>query len=158
MSASHPLLPLVAPACALYPHQAPALFQTAVDLSLAQQWRDLTVVDLEQCQCAVLRGTPRLPKRAPPAVVLPMVLTAPTSLAALTAVLDAVAARFPPSPKPSSAPAPEPAPSSTAAAAAAPSDAAPEAPTIYLAMVEKDSSIVYYVLRQGIVSPKEVPE
>lgn len=31
-------------------------------------------------------------------------------------------------------------------------------PTIYLAIVEKDSSIVYYVLKQGIVSPKEVPE
>jgi tRNA-splicing endonuclease subunit Sen15 len=29
---------------------------------------------------------------------------------------------------------------------------------MYLSMIEKDSSIVYYVLRQGIVSPKEVPE
>lgn len=31
-------------------------------------------------------------------------------------------------------------------------------PTVYLAMVEKDSSVVYYVLREGILSPKELPD
>ncbi|GAA5852737.1 hypothetical protein JCM9279_003951 [Rhodotorula babjevae] len=151
MSANHPLLPLVAPACKRYPRQAGALFQAFVDLSLAQQWRDVEVVDLEECGCAVVRGRPRNPKRAPPAVVLPMALNEPTSLAALTAVLDAVSKRFP---------------SSTPSSSSAPSDAAPSpdspaptsTPTIYLAMIEKDASIVYYVLRQGIVSPKEVPE
>ena len=30
--------------------------------------------------------------------------------------------------------------------------------TVYLAIVEKDSSVVYYVLKDGIVSPLEVPE
>ncbi|GAA5912739.1 hypothetical protein JCM8208_004056 [Rhodotorula glutinis] len=152
MSANHPLLPLVAPACKRYPRQAGALFQAFVDLSLAQQWRDVEVIDLEECGCAVVRGRPRLPKRAPPAVVLPMALNEPTSLAALTSVLDAVSKRFPSS--------------TSLSSSSSPSDAAPPAdspsptstPTIYLAMIEKDASIVYYVLRQGIVSPKEVPE
>ncbi|GAA5946029.1 hypothetical protein JCM3775_002673 [Rhodotorula graminis] len=152
MSANHPLLPLVAPACKRYPRQAGALFQAAVDLSLAQQWRDVEVVDLEECGCAVVRGRPRLPKRALPAVVLPMALNEPTSLAALSSVLDAVAKRF--SPSPSSTSLPSSTPSAPSADAAAP----PDSPTIYLAMIEKDASIVYYVLRQGIVSPKEVPE
>ncbi|BGP42542.1 hypothetical protein JCM10449v2_006554 [Rhodotorula kratochvilovae] len=149
MSASHPLFPQVAPALQRYPHQANALFQCFVDLSLAQQWRDVEVVDLDECGCAVVRGRPRLPKKCPPAVVLPMNLTAPTSLAALTAGLDAVSARYPSSSASSTAPdSPEP----TAGTEGA------DSPTIYLAMIEKDGSIVYYVLRQGIVSPKEVPE
>ncbi|GJN93497.1 hypothetical protein Rhopal_006554-T1 [Rhodotorula paludigena] len=88
-----------------------------------------------------------------------MGLTTPTSLEALSAVLAAVSRRFPSSSSPSpavadpSAPAPSPAP----AQAATPVQDA-NAPMIYLAVVEKDASIVYYVLRDGIVSPKEVPE
>ncbi|GAA6058255.1 hypothetical protein JCM3770_006082 [Rhodotorula araucariae] len=149
MSATHPLFPQVAPACKRYPHQATALFQSFVDLSLAQQWRDVEVVDLDECGCAVVRGRPRLPKKCPPAVVLPMALTAPTSLATLSSVLTAVSARYPTSAAPSTAPdAPEPTPAAEGT----------DGPTIYLAMIEKDGSIVYYVLRQGIVSPKEVPE
>jgi len=72
----------------------------------------------------------------------------------LTAVLDAVSARFPSSPPSSSSPS---APSDAAAPPADPPTPT-STPTIYLAMIEKDASIVYYVLRQGIVSPKEVPE
>ncbi|BGO94306.1 hypothetical protein NBRC10512_002756 [Rhodotorula toruloides] len=149
MSLNHPLAPKVAPSCRRYPHQSAALFQTFVDLSLAQQWRDVEVLDLDECGCAVIRGLPREPKRSPPAVVLPMGLTVPTSLEALDKVFQAVSRRFP-------------SPSSSSDKPASPSDSSSDQPehptTIYLSMIEKDSSIVYYVLRQGIVSPKEVPE
>lgn len=101
-------------------------------------------------------------KQSPPAVVLPMGLQTPTTLASFALVL-------PPS-IPSdllthlvhslssvltaldSLP-----PHSTAFTSSDP-PASTEPPTVYLAIVEKDGSIVYYVLRQGIVSPKEVPE
>ncbi|KAM0750677.1 hypothetical protein T439DRAFT_325735 [Meredithblackwellia eburnea MCA 4105] len=35
---------------------------------------------------------------------------------------------------------------------------ATSADLIYIGIVEKDSSVVYYVLKKGIVSPSEVPE
>ncbi|GAA6041479.1 hypothetical protein JCM8097_001896 [Rhodosporidiobolus ruineniae] len=161
MSHNHPLAPHILPACKRFPHQGAALFQSFVDLSLAQQWRDLEVVELDECGCAVLRGRPKNPKKAPPAVVLPMNLTTPTSLASLTSILSAVSSRFPPSsassaPSADSPSSPSTDPSTPSAGAPKPDDQDPT--TIYLAIVEKDSSIVYYVLRNGIVSPKEVPE
>lgn len=68
----------------------------------------------------------------------------------LSDVIEAVSTRYPDAAVPS-----EP----SAASAFTDSPAAPSTTTtIYLAMIEKDSSIVYYVLRNGIVSPKEVPE
>ncbi|GAA6007125.1 hypothetical protein JCM10207_001518 [Rhodosporidiobolus poonsookiae] len=150
MSAKHPLAPHVLPACKRFPHQASSLFQAFVDLSLAQQWRDLEVVELEECSCAILRGRPKEPRKAPPAIVLPMGLTTPTSLSALTAVLQAVATRYPSS---------SPSPADASSAPLPPSTKSEDDPTtVYLAMVEKDASIVYYVLRKGIISPKEVPE
>ncbi|GAA5864204.1 hypothetical protein JCM8547_001291 [Rhodosporidiobolus lusitaniae] len=149
MSASHPLAPKILPFQQRYPSQP--LFQAYVDLSLAQQWRDLEVVELEECGCAVLRGRPKTPKRAPVSVVLPMRLTTPTSLASLTAVLNALSSRYP------STPSSDTLPSTSTTTLSATSDDA-DTFTIYLAIVEKDSSIVYYVLRKGIVSPKEVPE
>ncbi|BGP19100.1 hypothetical protein JCM10213_006634 [Rhodosporidiobolus nylandii] len=150
MSAAHPLAPQVLPYCKRYPAQASSLFQTFVDLSLAQQWRELEVVELEECGCAVLRGRPKTPKKAPHAVVLPMGLSTPTSLASLTSVLNALATRYPSS---SSAPSEPP------SRPLLPSEQEdPDPTTVYLSMVEKDASIVYYVLRKGIVSPKEVPE
>ncbi|GAA5964073.1 hypothetical protein JCM21900_005155 [Sporobolomyces salmonicolor] len=142
MSASHPLAPRILPTCRRFPEQASALFQAFVDLSLAQQWRDLEVLELDHCRCAVLRGRPKTPAKSPPAVVLPMGLQTPTTLASLSSVLTAL----------DSLP-----PHSTASPFSDP-PASTEPPTVYLAIVEKDGSIVYYVLRQGIVSPKEVPE
>ncbi|GAA5931481.1 hypothetical protein JCM1841_003550 [Sporobolomyces salmonicolor] len=142
MSASHPLAPRILPTCRRFPEQASALFQAFVDLSLAQQWRDLEVLELDHCRCAILRGRPKTPAKSPPAVVLPMGLQTPTTLASLSSVLTALDSLPPPS---TASPSSDP-PAST------------EPPTVYLAIVEKDGSIVYYVLRQGIVSPKEVPE
>ncbi|GAA5919366.1 hypothetical protein JCM5296_002276 [Sporobolomyces johnsonii] len=139
MSASHPLAPSILPTCRRFPHQASALFQAFVDLSLAQQWRDLEVLELDDCRCAVLRGRPKTPAKSPPAVVLPMGLQTPTTLASFVPFL------------------PLSIPDDTHSPASYP-PAPTEPPTIYLAIVEKDGSIVYYVLRQGIVSPKEVPE
>ncbi|GAA5891464.1 hypothetical protein JCM6882_004478 [Rhodosporidiobolus microsporus] len=153
MSAAHPLAPKILPYCKRYPAQASALFQAFVDLSLAQEWRDLEVVELEECGSAVLRGRPKLPKKAAHSVVLPMGLSTPTSLAELTAILNAVSTRYPSTPLTSSSTEPS---TSTPAAPSKADDA--DTTTVYLSIVEKDSSIVYYVLRKGIVSPKEVPE
>ncbi|GAA5825868.1 hypothetical protein JCM11251_000035 [Rhodosporidiobolus azoricus] len=156
MSAAHPLAPKILPYCKRYPAQASALFQTFVDLSLAQQWRDLEVVELEECGCAVLRGRPKTPKKAAHSVVLPTGLATPTSLAELTAVLNAVASRFASTPLTSSSSSDVPIPTHAPTGPSKTDDA--DTTTVYLGIVEKDSSIVYYVLRKGIVSPKEVPE
>ncbi|GAA5946389.1 hypothetical protein JCM3765_000223 [Sporobolomyces pararoseus] len=137
--------PEILPHCQKYPAQASSLFQSYVDLRLAQQWRDLEVIELEEISTVVLRGRPKTPSKAPPAIVLPMNLTTPTSIKSLDSILSAVAKL--------------PAPASTTTTSTNDStDSSSSSPTIYLAIVEKDSSIVYYVLRQGIVSPKEVPE
>ncbi|GAA5909752.1 Sen15p [Sporobolomyces salmoneus] len=142
MSSQHPLAPEILPYCQKYPSQASSLFQSFIDLRLAQQWRDLEVLELDEISTVVLRGRPKTPAKASPAIVLPMNLTTPTSLQSLDSVLTAVA-------KLPASTAPETTPTSTDSSSS---------PTIYLAIVEKDSSIVYYVLKQGIVSPKEVPE
>ncbi|GAA5869154.1 hypothetical protein JCM16303_000376 [Sporobolomyces ruberrimus] len=144
MSSSHPLASEIVPYCQKYPHQSTSLFQSYVDLRLAQQWKDLEVVELEEISTVVLRGRPKNPPKAPPAVVLPMNLTTPTSIKALDSVLSAI----------SELPSP---PTATTSSTIGSSESS-TSPTIYLAIVEKDSSIVYYVLKQGIVSPKEVPE
>ncbi|GAA5933824.1 uncharacterized protein JCM15063_000479 [Sporobolomyces koalae] len=141
MSASHPLAPEIVPYCKKYPAQSASLFQSYIDLRLAQQWKDLEVIELHEISTVVLRGKPKNPPKAPLAIVLPMNLTTPTSLESLDHVLSAVAKL---SNSAATVPTDEPREQST--------------PTIYLAIVEKDSSIVYYVLKQGIVSPKEVPE
>ncbi|POY76363.1 hypothetical protein BMF94_0560 [Rhodotorula taiwanensis] len=163
MAANHPLAPLVLPACKRFPLQAAALFQTTVDLSLAQQWKDVEVVDLDECGCAIIKGRPlKSNPTSPPSFVYPMGLQTPTSLRQLTSVIRAIATRFPSATAATSADsASETAPtvSVTDAESSDPTSAAtPTTTTVYLAMVEKDSSIVYYVLRNGVVSPKEVPE
>ncbi|GAA5997187.1 hypothetical protein JCM5350_000103 [Sporobolomyces pararoseus] len=147
MSANHPLAHEILPYCQKFPAQSSSLFQSYVDLRLAQQWRDLEVIELDEISTVVLRGRPKTPAKAPPAVVLPMNLTTPTSIKSLDSVLSAIA----------KLPAPESTTSTTTSTKDS-TDSASSSPTIYLAIVEKDSSIVYYVLRQGIVSPKEVPE
>ncbi|GAA6061418.1 hypothetical protein JCM10212_004476 [Sporobolomyces blumeae] len=147
MSFNHPLAPKILPHCRKFPDQAAALFQSFVDLSLAQQWRDLEVVELDQCSTVVLRGRPKTPAKAPPAIVLPMNLHTPTSLASLDNVLKAVSSLESRQSEP---------PERAEGDLEVPSTE--QSTTIYLAIVERDSSIVYYVLRQGIVSPKEVPE
>ncbi|GAA6009308.1 hypothetical protein JCM11491_004268 [Sporobolomyces phaffii] len=145
MSSNHPLAPEILPYCQKYPAQSSSLFQSYVDLRLAQQWKDLEVIELAEISTVVLRGKPKNPPKAPPAIVLPMNLQTPTSISSLDHVLTAVSKLPPP-------------PSAATASATAAASSEPSSPTVYLAIVEKDSSIVYYVLRQGIVSPKEVPE
>ncbi|KAL8287447.1 hypothetical protein RQP46_003305 [Phenoliferia psychrophenolica] len=113
-----------------HPAQALALLRTWEDLSLAQQWNQLEVHDLEECDCTVFRGTPK--NKTTPASVFPMALNVHTSMEKLRAVFVALETRFP--------------------------TLAPAVQTVYLAIVEKDSSVVYYVLKDGIVSPLEVPE
>ncbi|KAG0660932.1 hypothetical protein C6P46_004205 [Rhodotorula mucilaginosa] len=156
MAANHPLAHLVLPACKRFPAQSAALFQATVDLSLAQQWKDVEVVELDECACAVIKGRPpkasadSSPPQSPPSFVYPMGLQQPTNLRQLGDVIKTISTRFPEAAVPS-----EP----SAASAFTDSPAAPSTTTtIFLAMIEKDSSIVYYVLRNGIVSPKEVPE
>jgi hypothetical protein len=68
-------------------------------------------------------------------------------------IFKAIAARLDSPPAPTVAI--PPTSSSTPAASTSPSG---HAATLLLAIAEKDSTVVYYVLRDGIVSPKEVPE
>ncbi|ORY86747.1 tRNA intron endonuclease [Leucosporidium creatinivorum] len=165
MSVSHPLAPAILPFCQLYPHQAPSLFQSFLDINLAQAWKDVKVIDLPECQCVALAGSPKA--GSPQSFVLPMSLTTPTSLAEFSSIFTALSTRYPSSFPPSSPSSPSSTPpplaessSPSPATLSAPSTESEEAqtPTIYLSIVEKDSSVVYYVLRRGVVSPKEVPE
>ncbi|GAA5825769.1 hypothetical protein JCM5353_001419 [Sporobolomyces roseus] len=134
MSSQHPLASDILPYCRKFPNQSSSLFQSYTDLKLAQQWKDVKVIELEQENSVVLKGTP---KTGPPSIVLPMNLQTPTSLSSLSSILEAVSSH----------------PECTSL-----TEKNEGTPTIYLSIVEKDSSIVYYVLRKGIVSPKEVPE
>ncbi|KAK4700701.1 hypothetical protein P7C70_g5546, partial [Phenoliferia sp. Uapishka_3] len=111
-----------------YPSLASALLRTWDDLSLAQDWKNLEVVDLPECGCAVIKGVPKNKKEM--ALVLPMNMALPVTMAQLSQLFSALGSEF-----------------------------GVDGPhTVYLGIVEKDSSVVYYVLREGIVSPLEVPE
>ncbi|KDE05713.1 hypothetical protein MVLG_03947 [Microbotryum lychnidis-dioicae p1A1 Lamole] len=137
MSHLHPLAGPLLPYLQKYPSQASSLFQAYQDLYLAQTWQGLEVVDLPSCECVVIKGRPQ--NKTVPSFALPINLSTATSLRSLSNVFEALDKL--PSEKNSSA-----------------TDTQTESPTIYLAIAERDSSIVYYVLRHGIVSPKEVPE
>ncbi|RXW19757.1 hypothetical protein EST38_g6089 [Candolleomyces aberdarensis] len=44
---SHPSYPILSPYLKKYPTSAASLFQTYNDITYAQEWKDITVVDLE---------------------------------------------------------------------------------------------------------------
>ncbi|SCV70249.1 BQ2448_1643 [Microbotryum intermedium] len=146
MSHLHPLAAPLLPYLQKYPSQATSLFQAYQDLYLAmyinltaQTWQDLEVLDLPSCECAVLKGRPQnkihwcLPQKTSNPQLNPRLHL--NSLANVFKALDELPSEQTPS-----------------------TSSPTETPAIYLAIAERDSSIVYYVLKEGIVSPKEVPE
>ncbi|KAJ3847894.1 tRNA intron endonuclease [Lentinula lateritia] len=117
----HPSYPALASVAEKYPTHRGSLFQTYNDILLAQQWRDVQVIDLALCRRGALQG--RRPRTAADADLLLHIV--PCSLAesiSLAWIQDVFAALVNP-------------------------------PSIYLAVVSDDSSIVYYKLSSGIVKP-----
>ncbi|KAJ4471665.1 tRNA intron endonuclease [Lentinula lateritia] len=117
----HPSYPALASVAEKYPTHQGSLFQTYNDILLAQQWRDVQVIDLVLCKRGALQG--RRPRTAADADLLLHIV--PCSLAesiSLAWIQDVFAALANP-------------------------------PSIYLAVVSDDSSIVYYKLSSGIVKP-----
>ncbi|KAH7876432.1 tRNA intron endonuclease [Lentinula edodes] len=119
----HPSYPALASVAEKYPTHRGSLFQTYNDILLAQQWRDVQVIDLGKCKRGALQG--RRPRTAADADLLlhivPCSLAESISLAWYDAEYVFAALVNPPS--------------------------------IYLAVVSDDSSIVYYKLSSGIVKP-----
>ncbi|KAJ3992661.1 tRNA intron endonuclease [Lentinula boryana] len=58
----HPSYPALASLVEKYPAHRGSLFQTYNDILLAQQWRDVQVIDLGDCRRGALRG--KRPKTA----------------------------------------------------------------------------------------------
>ncbi|KAJ4472918.1 tRNA intron endonuclease [Lentinula edodes] len=117
----HPSYPALASVAEKYPTHRGSLFQTYNDILLAQQWRDVQVIDLARCKRGAIQG--RRPRTAADADLLLHIV--PCSLAesiSLAWIQDVFAALANP-------------------------------PSIYLAVVSDDSSIVYYKLSSGIVKP-----
>ncbi|SCZ87381.1 BZ3500_MvSof-1268-A1-R1_Chr2-2g04847 [Microbotryum saponariae] len=187
MSHLHPLAGPLLPYLQKYPPQASSLFQAYQDLYLAQTWQDLELVDLPSCECVVIKGRPQkkvsciidfekthnapisckvnsapLRRQTVASFALPINLSTATSLRSSVSQSHPREAPY----RSTNFPrhlhslsnifeALDKLPSETKVSA---TDTQTESPTIYLAIAERDSSIVYYVLRHGIVSPKEVPE
>ena len=57
---------MLLPHAKAHPTQASALLRTWEDLSLAQQWSALEVIDLPECDCSVFRGQPKTKVRPRP--------------------------------------------------------------------------------------------
>ncbi|KAI6108519.1 tRNA intron endonuclease [Pisolithus croceorrhizus] len=107
-----------------YPSSAGALFQTFNDITLAQKWTNIELVDLPDCQRAAVKGlrpssdSVELPSTC---VVLPCALAEPISTSYFGAAFTSLGERAP--------------------------------KEIYLAICAEDSSIVYYKISKGIVKP-----
>ncbi|KAK4048136.1 hypothetical protein OIV83_005006 [Microbotryomycetes sp. JL201] len=89
MSTSHPLGPRVRDLCRLYPLQSSAIFQTFLDLTLAQAWQDIEPVQLERIdddnhennlRAVLFRGTKPSSPSSTIEYVLPVPLHQPLSL------------------------------------------------------------------------------
>ncbi|PCH40198.1 hypothetical protein WOLCODRAFT_131285 [Wolfiporia cocos MD-104 SS10] len=76
---SHPSYPALSALLPKYPRSAGALFQTYNDLTLAQQWTDVEVIDLAPCSRGAFRG--RRPKTEDDLCVIPCSLSESVSLA-----------------------------------------------------------------------------
>ncbi|KAK4055375.1 hypothetical protein OIO90_003213 [Microbotryomycetes sp. JL221] len=144
MTVTHPLGPRVAQLCRQYPSQSLAIFQTFLDLSLAQAWQDLQVVELtsttnDDTSAVVFSGH----KSSSPTTteyVVPIPLQQPLSMQHLSNIFKTL--------------------DSQRSIQQNKTDSTTPTTTnveqLLLAIVDKDSSVVYYVLKRGIVSPKEV--
>ncbi|KAM0790958.1 hypothetical protein ACM66B_004263 [Microbotryomycetes sp. NB124-2] len=145
MSVNHPLGPQVRDLCRLYPQQSSAIFQTFLDLNLAQSWTELEPVQLhdnnddngredsEQQQLKAVIFSGKRPSSNEIDYVLPIPLHQPLSLRYLSKIFTLLDQSN-----------------------LATHKTTQQVQTIFLGIVDKDASVVYYVLKRGIVSPKEV--
>ncbi|KIK47092.1 hypothetical protein CY34DRAFT_319389 [Suillus luteus UH-Slu-Lm8-n1] len=120
---NHPSYPVLSQLLAKYPATGGALFQVYNDLTLAQRWTDVEVLDLPACKRAAIKGqrpttdTDRGPSIC---VVVPCSLSESISTSWLRAAFTSL----------------DPLPSE-----------------IYVAITSEDTSTVYYKISQGIVKP-----
>lgn len=121
---THPSYPELTRYLSKYPSSAGALFQTFNDVTLAQKWSDVELIDLSDCQRAAIKGLrPSTDSGEPPTacVVLPCALAEPISTSHFGAAFTSLGERAP--------------------------------KELYLAICAEDSSIVYYKISKGIVKP-----
>ncbi|KIJ64573.1 hypothetical protein HYDPIDRAFT_28507 [Hydnomerulius pinastri MD-312] len=107
-----------------YPKAAGALFQVYNDLTLAQRWTEVEVIDLPDCQRAAIKGLKPSSDAGEPAsvyVVLPCSLAESISTSWFRDAFASLGTN------------------------------APEA--IFVAITAEDSSTVYYKISKGIVKP-----
>ncbi|KAG8951686.1 hypothetical protein FRC04_005707 [Tulasnella sp. 424] len=116
-------------ACASYPKHAGSLFQAYNDLTLAQKWTNVSIVDIPALKRAAIRGDmpasadSRVQNSAPQLrIVVPCMLGENLSIEWINTVFDALG---------------------------------PALTEIYLGIVSDDSSIVYYKLSKGMVKPPQ---
>ncbi|KAJ8589568.1 hypothetical protein M405DRAFT_203520 [Rhizopogon salebrosus TDB-379] len=119
----HPSHAVLSQVLAKYPATGGALFQVYNDLTLAQRWSDVQVLDLPACGRAAIKGKrPTTDTDQGPSVciVVPCSLSESISTSWLRAVFTSL----------------EPSPTE-----------------IYVAITTEDTSTVYYKISQGIVKP-----
>ncbi|KAI9570259.1 tRNA intron endonuclease [Boletus coccyginus] len=125
---SHPSYSRLAELMSSYPKSAGALFQTFNDVTLAQKWADIEVLELPKCGRAAIKGfRPSLTAGEPPStcVVVPCGLAESLSTSWIRDAFAALDTQL--------ADAPE---------------------TLFVAICSDDSSIVYYKISKGIRKPQ----
>ncbi|KAL4073312.1 tRNA intron endonuclease [Scleroderma yunnanense] len=121
---AHPSYPELNHFLTKYPKSSNALFQTFNDLTLAQRWTNVELVDLSECQRAAIRGLrPSSDSGDPPStcIVIPYPLTESISTSWFRAAFSGLG-ETPPK-------------------------------EIFIAICAEDSSTVYYKISKGIVKP-----
>ncbi|EPQ54676.1 hypothetical protein GLOTRDRAFT_106328 [Gloeophyllum trabeum ATCC 11539] len=83
---SHPSFAVLSPFVSKYPRAAGSIFQAYNDLLLAQQWKDLEVIDLPKCSRCGFRG--RKPETDAVLAVIPCSLSESISLSWLQSAFD----------------------------------------------------------------------
>ncbi|KAF8560040.1 hypothetical protein OG21DRAFT_1473543 [Imleria badia] len=125
---SHSFHPRLAELISKYPKSAGALFQTFNDVTLAQKWTDIQVLELSKCGRGAIKGLrPSLTAGEPPStcVVVPCGLAESLSTSWIRGAFAALDDQL--------ADAPE---------------------TLFVAICSDDSSIVYYKITKGIMKPQ----
>ncbi|KAF9240237.1 tRNA intron endonuclease [Melanogaster broomeanus] len=122
---AHPSHPQLTQLLSAYPKSAGAFFQTYNDVTLAQKWSNIEVIDLPECQRGAIKGLrSSLTAGEPPStcVVVPCSLAESLSTSWIRDAFARLGAD------------------------------APDA--IFVAICAEDSSIVYYKISKGIVKPQ----
>ncbi|KAG9314058.1 tRNA intron endonuclease [Chiua virens] len=127
---SHPSLqhPRLAELISKYPASAGALFQTFNDVTLAQKWTNIELLELDKCERGAIRGLrPSLTAGEPASmsVVVPCGLTESLSTEWIRDAFIGLDNQLVDAPD-----------------------------TLFVAICSEDSSIVYYKISKGIVKPQ----